>query len=169
MLDIHSNDTPEGQEAGHSVVLVRRHRYTRELSFYRCHSAAPFALATLVEVVCCRSRVEEDFQLAKGAAGLDQGQTTSRNSWMRWTLISMLATAVLAVTRARTAIAAPPGHRLIAPSVREVLRVLRITALPSPRRDREHVLNWSAWRRHHQYRAAKGHRRWTDITAAATA
>lgn len=169
MLDIHSNDTPDGPDAGHSVVLVRRHRYTRELSFYRCHSVAPVALATLVDVVCCRWRVEEDFQLAKGVAGLDQGQTTSWNSWMRWTLISMLAIAVLAVTRARTTIAAPPGHRLIPPSVREILRLLRITALPSPRRDREHVLRWSAWRRHHQHQAAEAHRRWNNITAAATA
>ena len=168
MLDIHSDDTPDGQDAGHSVVLVRRHRYTRELSSYRCHSVAPVALVTLVDVVCCRWRVEEDFQLAKGVAGLDQGQTTSWNSWMRWTLISMLATAVLAVTRARTTIAAPPGHRLIPPSVREVLRLLRITVLPSPRRDREHVLHWSAWRRHHQHQAAEAHRRWNNITAAAT-
>ncbi|MGW5635773.1 transposase [Streptomyces sp. NPDC003832] len=39
MLDIHSDDTPDDQAAGHSVVLVRRHRCTRELSFYRCHPA----------------------------------------------------------------------------------------------------------------------------------
>jgi hypothetical protein len=87
---------------------------------------------------------------------------------MRWTLIGMLATAVLAVPRARTTIAAPPGHRLIPPSVREVLRLLRITALPSPRRDREHVPHWSAWRRHDQHQATEAHRRWNNITAAAT-
>ncbi|QNE77547.1 hypothetical protein F0344_25750 [Streptomyces finlayi] len=39
----------------------------------------------------------------------------------------------------------------------------------SPRRDREHVLHWSAWRRHHQHQAAEAHRRWNNITAAATA
>jgi hypothetical protein len=77
MLDIRNDDTPDGQDAGHSVVLVRRHRYNRELSFYRCHSVAPVVLATLVEVVCCRWRIEEDFQFAKGVAGLNQGQTTS--------------------------------------------------------------------------------------------
>ncbi|WP_328584940.1 hypothetical protein [Streptomyces sp. NBC_00370] len=77
----------------------------------------------------------------------------------------MLATSVLAVTRARTTTAAPSGHRLIPPSVRQVLRLLRITALPRPRRD--HVLLWSAWR-HHQHQAAQAHRRWNNITATAT-
>lgn len=86
---------------------------------------------------------------------------------MRWTLISMLATTVLAVTRARTT-AAPSGHRLIPPGVREVLRLLRITARPRPRRDRDHVLHWSARRRHHRHRAARAHRRWNDITTTAT-
>lgn len=169
MLDVHSDDTPYGQGAGYSVVLVRRHRYTRELSFYRCHSAVPVALTTLVDVVCRRWRVEEDFQTAKGVCGLDQGQTTCWNSWMRWTLISMLAAAVLAVTRARTATASPPGGQRIVPSsVRELLRLLRITALPSPRRDLEHYLHWSAWRRHHQHQASQAHHRWNNITAAAT-
>lgn len=168
MLDIHPDDTPDDQEGGHCVVLVRRHRYTRELSFYRCHSATPVALAALVDVVCRRWRVEEDFQLAKGVAGLDQGW----NSWMRWTRISMLATTVLAVTRARTTTAGPSGHRLVPSSVREVLRLLRVTALPRPRRardrDRDHALHWSAWRRHHQHQAAQAHRRWNNITATAT-
>ncbi|GGV80423.1 hypothetical protein GCM10015535_18460 [Streptomyces gelaticus] len=40
------------------------------------NSATPVILATLVDVVCCWWRVEEDFQMAKGVAGLDQGQTT---------------------------------------------------------------------------------------------
>ncbi|WP_033287017.1 hypothetical protein [Streptomyces sp. NRRL F-525] len=47
-------------------------------------------------------------------------------------------------------------------------RLLRITALPRPRRDRDHLLSWSAWRRHHQHQAAEAHRRWNNIAAAAT-
>ncbi|WP_371476658.1 hypothetical protein [Kitasatospora sp. NBC_00315] len=86
---------------------------------------------------------------------------------MRWTRISMVAGTVLAVTRARTAAAAPSGHRLIPPRVREVLRLLRITALPRPRRDRAHVLHWSPWR-HHQHQGARAHRRWNNIPATAT-
>ncbi|MET7845940.1 IS701 family transposase [Streptomyces sp. NPDC005356] len=170
MLDIQPDDTPDGHRPGHAAVLVRRHRYTRELSYYRCHSATPVTLADLVDVVCCRWRVEEDFQTAKGVCGLDQGQTTCWNSWMRWTLISMLAAAVLAVTRARTTTttATPADSELVPASGRELLRLLRITALPRPRRDRDHLLHWSAWRRHHQHQAAEAHRRWNNITATAT-
>lgn len=168
MLDIQPDDTPDTHRPGHAAVLVRRHRYTRELSFYRCHSATPVTLADLVDVVCCRWRVEEDFQTAKGVCGLDQGQTTCWNSWMRWTLISMLAAAVLAVTRARTTTATTADSELVPASGRELLRLLRITALPRPRRDRDHLLHWSAWRRHHQHQAAEAHRRWNNITATTT-
>lgn len=167
MLDIQPDDTPDHHERGHAAVLVRRHRYTGELSFYRCHSTTAVALATLVDVVCRRWRVEEDFQLAKGACGLDQGQATCWNSWMRWTLISMLATAILAITRA-DATTAGPADDLVPVSSRELLRLLRITVLPRPRRDRDHLMHWSAWRRRHQHRAAQAHRRWNNITAITT-
>ncbi|MEX3100460.1 hypothetical protein [Streptomyces sp. ST1020] len=176
MSDIRPDDTPDGHRTGHATVLVRRHRYTRELSCYRYHSATPATPAALVEVACSRWRAEEDFQLGKGVCGLDQGQTTCWSSWTRWTLISMLAAAVLAVTRARTATAGT-GSGLIPASGRELLRLLRITALlrllritalPQPRRERDHLLHWSTWRRHHQHQAAQAHRRWNDITAAAT-
>lgn len=61
----------------------------------------------------------------------------------------------------------PDGVVLIPPSVRKVLRLLRITALPRPRRDRDHVLHWSAWHRH-QHQAAQAHPRWNNITPTAT-
>ncbi|GAB2450320.1 hypothetical protein [Streptomyces incanus] len=104
-------------------------RYIRELSFYRCHSAVPVALADLAHVICTRWKIEETFQNAKSITGLDQGQVAFWNSWMRWSLISLLAAAVLAVTRLRTTRATreselPPG------SPRELLNVLRTTALP---------------------------------------
>ncbi|ANZ21633.1 transposase [Streptomyces noursei ATCC 11455] len=137
MLDIDGDDIPDDQAPGHSVVLVRRHRYTRELSFYRCHSTTSVTLATLVDVVCCRWKVEEDFQLAKGVCGLDQGQTTCWNSWMRWTLISMLAAAVLAVTRAHTVTATTTDSELVPASGRELLRLLQGTGpAPPPTRPR---------------------------------
>jgi hypothetical protein len=86
---------------------------------------------------------------------------------MRWSLISMLAAAVLTVTRARAAAQAPSGQ-LAPASARELLRLLRATALHLPRRDLEHLLYWSAWRRQHQHQAAEAHRRWNYITAATT-
>ncbi|MEU9183116.1 hypothetical protein AB0D14_00820 [Streptomyces sp. NPDC048484] len=78
----------------------------------------------------------------------------------------MLAAAVLAVTRARTTTATITDSEAVPASARELLRLLRITALPRPRRD--HLLHWSAWRRHHQHQAAEAHRRWNNITATAT-
>ena len=59
----------------------------------------PVALADLVAVACTRWRTEEDFHAAKDLAGLDHGQATCWNSRMRWTLTSLIATAVLALTR----------------------------------------------------------------------
>jgi hypothetical protein len=50
MIEVGPDDTPPGHDPGHSVLLVRRHRYTGELSLYRCHSTAPAALADLMAV-----------------------------------------------------------------------------------------------------------------------
>ncbi|MEU6611483.1 hypothetical protein ABZ922_41810 [Streptomyces shenzhenensis] len=110
LLDVPADDTPTGHAAGHSHLVIRRHRYTGEPSFYRCHSATPVALATLVDVICFRWKIEEDFQLGKSGCGLDQGQTTCWNLWMRWTFISMLAATVLAVTRLRATDQATRGR-----------------------------------------------------------
>ncbi|MFF1651510.1 hypothetical protein [Streptomyces sp. NPDC058240] len=38
--------------------------------------------------------------------------------------------------------------------------LLRLLVLPPPRRDAEHVLHWSSWRRHHQHRARTCHLAW---------
>ncbi|MFD9285834.1 hypothetical protein ACFWD7_53280 [Streptomyces mirabilis] len=59
MIEVTADDIPPRHETGHSFLLVRRHRYTRELSFYRFHSTTPVTLSDLVEVICCRWRVEE--------------------------------------------------------------------------------------------------------------
>ncbi|WP_269859634.1 hypothetical protein [Streptomyces sp. RPT161] len=48
----------------------------------------------------CRA-IEEDSQPGKSACGLDQGQNTCWNSWMRWTFISMLVAAVLTIAHLR--------------------------------------------------------------------
>lgn len=73
MVEITGDDTPPDHATGHSFLLVRRHRYTGEVSFYRCHTAVPVALVDLVSVVCTRWRIEEDFAAAKSLTGLDQG------------------------------------------------------------------------------------------------
>lgn len=172
MIEVSADDTPPGHEAGHSFLLVRRHRYTRELSFYRCHSATPVALADLVDVVCRRWRVEEDFQAAKSLAGLDEGQVTCWTSWMRWSLISLIAAALLAVATAQHHADSPDesgaeSGPMIALTRPELLRLLRTFALPTPVTTPEHVLHWSHWRRRHQHRAAACHHRWNEAAAAA--
>ncbi|MGH3803476.1 MAG: IS701 family transposase [Pseudonocardiaceae bacterium] len=176
MIEVIGDDTPPSHEAeaGHNFLLARRHRYTRQLSFYRCHSATPVTLATLVDVVCTRWRVEEDFQTAKSLTGLDQGQVTCWKSWHRWSLISLIAAALLSVSTARHHDTDPthtdepePATAVMIPLTRpELLRILRAFALPQPVTTPEHILHWSRWRRHHQFQAATCHRRWNETTAA---
>ncbi|GAB2798406.1 hypothetical protein GCM10027073_33200 [Streptomyces chlorus] len=62
------------------------------------------------------------------------------------------------------------GMAVVPVSPRELLALLRVFALPRLRQDTDpaHALRWSWWRRHHQHRATACHRRWNEITAAAT-
>jgi hypothetical protein len=116
-------------------------------------------LTDLVAVVCTRWRIEEDIRAAKSPTGLDHGQVTCWNSWMRWSLFSLIATAVLALTLEATGegTAAAPPVRLIPLTCPELVRLLRALVLPAPVRDRDHVLHWIAWRRRHQAHATACH------------
>jgi SRSO17 transposase len=163
MLEVTSDDTPEGHDDGNSVLLARRHRYTGKLSFYRCWTPGPVPLSRLIAIAVIRWRIEEDHQLAKQSTSLDAGQVTGWKSWHRWTTVCLLAYTYLAVT------AAVQRHQdtgsdldagLIPITVPELLRLLRDTVIPPPRRDRPHRLHWSGWRRRHQYRARQAHQRW---------
>jgi SRSO17 transposase len=167
LIQVIPDDTPTGEADGHAFLIVCRHRYTRQLSFYRCHSTTSVSLADLVDIICTRWKIEEDFQQTKDRTGLDQGQVTSWISWMRWSLISLLA-AVLTVTHGRSHTTDDSNLELAPASPRELLTILRVTAVPAPRRDLQHVLTWSARRRHHQHRATACHRRWNNITAEAS-
>ena len=163
MLEVGSDDTPEGHGGGHSVLLARRHRYTGTLSFYRCWTPGPVPLSRLIATAVSRWRIEEDHQLAKQVAGLDAGQVIRWKSWHRWTAICLLAYIYLAV-----AVALQRQHDassdldagLVPITVPELLRLLRDTVIPPPRRDRPHRLHWSEWRRRHQHRARQAHQRW---------
>jgi SRSO17 transposase len=170
MLEVTSDDTPEGHDEGRSVLLVRRHRYTGTLSYYRCWTAGPVPLARLIAIAVTRWRIEEDHQLAKQATGLDAGQVTGWMSWHRWTAICLLAYLYLAVTAARQRMheaAQDLDAGLIPVTVPELLRLLRGTVIPPPRRDRRHRLHWSAWRRRHQHRARQAHQKWNAYAETA--
>ncbi|MGW7754519.1 IS701 family transposase [Streptomyces violaceusniger] len=142
LIDVLPEATPDGHARdGQAFLVVRRHRYTRELSFYRCHSAR---LVTLVHIICTRWRIEKDFQSAKGLAGLD-AVTHARHPHRRRRRSTRPG------QQPRT-----PGHHAV-------------TALPAPRRDLGHVLHWSAWRRRHQHQATAAHGRWNNNTTTVAA
>ena len=145
------------------MLLARRHRYTGTLSFYRCWTPGPVPLSRLIAIAVARWRIEEDHQLTKQATGLGAGQVIRWKSWHRWTVICLLAYTLPRHCRGR---ATPARGRLglvaglIPITVPELLRLLRDTVIPPPRRDRPHRLHWSTWRRRHQHRARQAHQRW---------
>jgi hypothetical protein len=49
---------------------------------------------------------------------------------------------------------------LIPVTIPELLRQLRGTVIPEPRRDKAHRGAWALWRRRHQYPAQQAHQRW---------
>jgi SRSO17 transposase len=163
MLEVTSDDAPGGHDGGHSVLLVRRHRYTGTLSYYRCWAPVPVPLSRLIAIAVARWRVEEDHQLTKQVAGLDAGQVIRWTSWHRWTALCLLAyiylAVVVAVQRQQDA-GSGLDAGLIPVTIPELLRLLRDIVIPPPRRDRAHRLHWSAWRRRHQHRARQAHHRW---------
>jgi len=140
MLEVTSDDTPDGHDDGHSALLIRRHRYTGTLSLCRCWTPGPVALSRLIPAAVSRWRIEEDHQLAKQATGLDAGQVIRWKSWHRWTAICLLAYTYLAVAAAvqRQHDPGPEAAGLIPVTTPELLRILRGTVIPPPRRDRDH-------------------------------
>jgi SRSO17 transposase len=75
MIGIAPDDTPEGHDAGHAVLPLRRHRYTGTVSYFLCQSPDPVPLARLIKVAVTRWRIEEDHQISKQVAGLDAGRS----------------------------------------------------------------------------------------------
>ncbi|MBV9312552.1 MAG: IS701 family transposase, partial [Pseudonocardia sp.] len=95
-----STDPPPPPVTGCWWLLARRTPRTGELAFYRCYSPTPVPLGELVRVAGRRWTIEESFQAGKGLAGLDEHQVRTWTSWRRWTLLAMLAHALLAVLAA---------------------------------------------------------------------
>ncbi|MEV6971842.1 IS701 family transposase, partial [Hamadaea sp. NPDC051192] len=91
------DDTP-----GHHSLLMRRNR-AGELAFYRCWTPHPVPLSTLITVAGTRWAVEENFQIAKGQVGLDHYQCRGWTPWHRFTILAMLALAILVITTANLA------------------------------------------------------------------
>lgn len=143
---------------GQHRLLIRRNLSTGELAFYRCWTPGPVPLGALVRVAGTRWRIEENFQAAKGLAALDQHQVRTWTSWHRWTILAMLAHAFLAVTSAAEHTTHAVAHMLIPLTCNEI-RHLLVSLREHARRDIEHVLRWSRWRREHQAHARACHYR----------
>jgi SRSO17 transposase len=139
-------------------LLVRRHRGTGELAFYRCYSPEVVPLRELVRVAGRRWTVEEAFQAGKGLAGLDEHQVRRWTSWQRWTLFAMLAHALLAVIAAREHTERPAPAGMIALTCNEIRRLFSILII-EPSRTLACPHAWSHWRRRHQDRARTSHYR----------
>jgi SRSO17 transposase len=140
-------------------LLVRRNLTTGELAFYRCYAPAPTTLGQLIVVAGRRWTIEESFQAGKGLAGLDEHQVRRWIPWRRWTLLAMLAHALLAVITAAERADHPAAAGLIDLTCAEVRRLLTaaLATLPARIDALAHAADWSRWRRGHQHRAKTCH------------
>ena len=152
----HTTDTDTDTDTACWWLLVRRHRTTGELAFYRCYAPQIVPLRELVRVAGRRWTVEESFQAAKGLAGLDEHQVRRWASWRRWTLLAMIANALLAVIAANEHADHPAPTGMIALTCSEIRRLLLVLVF-EPSRTRACPRTWSDWRRRHQHRARTSH------------
>ncbi|HXT43357.1 MAG TPA: IS701 family transposase [Pseudonocardiaceae bacterium] len=143
-------------ESGHHWLLIRRHPRHGELAFYRCYAPSPVPLGELVRVAGRRWTIEESFQAAKGLAGLDEHQVRRWLAWRRWTLLAMLAHALLAVIAATEHTQRPGSDNLIALTCNEI-RHLFTRLATEPNRQHTNPLAWSRWRRRHQHHSRTSH------------
>ena len=150
--------TAEGTDTGCWWLLVRRHRRTGELAFYRCFSPQIVPLRELVRVAGRRWTIEESFQAGKGLAGLDEHQVRRWTSWRRWTLLAMIAHALLVVIAANEHTDRPAPVGMIKLTCSEIRRLLTVL-VAMPRRAPACPRAWSNWRRHHQHHAQTSHYR----------
>jgi len=140
---------------GHHWLLIRRHRCTRELAYYRCYSPRHTPLATLIKTAGLRWTTEENFQAGKGLTGLDEHQVRTWTAWHRWVTLAMLALAFLTVAAAIERARRPPSPGMV-PLTRNEIAHLAAATITQPARAR-HWLGWSAWRRARQHRARTCH------------
>jgi SRSO17 transposase len=150
--------TSDSTDGGCWWLLVRRNQTTGELAFYRCYSPQIVPLRELVRVAGRRWTIEESFQTGKGLAGLDEHQVRRWTSWRRWTLLAMIAHALLTVIAANEHADRPAPVGIIPLSCSEIRRLFTVLVV-APRRVLACPHAWSTWRRRHQHRARTSHYR----------
>lgn len=92
----------------HWLLARRNRRDPTELAYFRAFGPETTTLEELVRVAGMRWAIEESFEDAKGAAGLDQDEVRKWTAWYRHITLALLAHAYLEVTR-RTANLAEKG------------------------------------------------------------
>jgi SRSO17 transposase len=142
-------------QPGPRWLLIRRNRATGELAWYRCWSPRHVPLAGYVTVAGRRWTTEENFQAAKGLAGLDEHQVRTWTAWHRWITLAMIALAFLSITAAAGREQPPPPGMI--PLTRNEIAHLAAGLIQPPLHGTGHLLRWSAWRRRHQHRARQAH------------
>jgi SRSO17 transposase len=155
---VHDHTYPD---AGRHSLLIRRAVDTGELAFYRCWTPHPVPMTTLITVAGRRWSIEEAFQAAKTQVGLDHYQCRGWKAWHRFTLLAMIALAVL-VTTATSQQPADPDPRqdqLVPLTVGEIRRL--VTAVLAGHDDAT-TIRWSWWRRRHQATARRSHYKHRD-------
>jgi hypothetical protein len=111
--------------------------------------------------------VEESFQASKGLAELDEHQVRRWTSWKRWTLLAMIAYALLVVIAANEHTDRPAPAGMIALTCNEIRRLLTIYVV-EPRRTQACPYAWPQWRRRHQHRARTSHYKRQEAARART-
>ena len=150
---------PAGEAGGCHSLLVRRRISDGELAFYRCWTARPVPLRTLVRVAGTRWNIETCFQTGK-TIGLDEPQVRRWDSWFRHVTLVMLAHAILTVIAARERVnhGADAEQTLIPLTLNEIRRLFS-QLITNTIHTIDHWLRWSNWRRRHQASAKTSHYR----------
>lgn len=92
-----SYQAAEGTE--HRVLVRRSRTATPEFAYFRVYCPMPASLEDVVRAAGMRWMIEECFEDAKGAVGLDQYEVRRYDAWYRFMTLALLAHAVLEVTR----------------------------------------------------------------------
>src|SRR5512135_1310445 len=95
-------DEMEATSARARWVLIRRSLSDpRQRAYYRVAGPATITLAEVVQRAGSRWQIEEGYEQAKGAVGLDQYEVRTWRAWYRYMTLALVAYAALVVMRAQ--------------------------------------------------------------------
>jgi SRSO17 transposase len=145
-------------------LLFRRHRKDPDdVAYDVVFGPANTSLATLARVAGMRWTVEECFEVAKQAVGLDDYEVRSWQGWYRHITLAMLALAFLVAMRVKLNASPPqpgkdaPSRPMVDLSVGEIRHLIsRLLLVAGIALDS--IFAWSFWRRMHQAVAKLCHR-----------